>query len=166
MNQYSKKREDRMLEQHLSIAWYKFFMWILLPCFAAFSMSGITIDICLWAMGQNNDPIGLHMIVYITMSVVLVFTIYTFCNMYRMKSYWAMILYIVVLPLMIVLNKLLPMLFFSGLMINPNSVTSSIILAFLFVSTSLLYFPRRKLLFDDMHYRYIDYNKEQFHDKR
>lgn len=163
MNRYTKKRNDRMLEQHIPIAWYKFFMWVILPCFAAFSMSGIILDAALWIIGASADPLGIHLVVYITMSVALIFTIYTFYNMYTMKSYRALFLYIIVLPCMIVLNKLLPLLLYRGLMINADSVTSSAVLAFLFLETSLLYFPRRKLLFDDMHYKYIDWERE--HDK-
>lgn len=160
MNKYTQKRNERMLEQHFPIAWYKFFMWVVLPCFAAFSMSGIIIDATLWITGVSADPLGVHLIVYGTMGIVLVFTVYTFYNMYVMRSYRALLSYIIVLPCMIVLNKLLPLILYIGLMINPDSVTSSVVISFLFLGTSLLYFPRRKLLFDDMHYRYIDWRRE------
>lgn len=72
-----------------------------------------------------------------------------------------MLAYIFVLPAMIILNKILPLLIFPELFaLGLQGVTASIVTALLFLSVSLLYFPRRKLLFDDMHYRYIDYHKE------
>ncbi len=158
---YSQKREDRMLEQRTPIAWYKVMMWVLLPCFAAFSTSGIVMDVFSWVLGWRQDPVALHVIVYLTMGTALIFTIYTFYNMYVMKSYRMMLAYIFVLPAMIILNKILPLLIFPELFgLGLQGVTASIVTALLFLSVSLLYFPRRKLLFDDMHYRYIDYHKE------